>query len=56
MTEMILSLIYFATLALVLFVSFRAGREKGYGDGFTQGYADGCKDGEFLAAIRRVSQ
>lgn len=56
MTEVIIGLMFLMILVLVGFVAYRAGFQAAYGRGFTQGYADGCKDGKFLAAIRRVSR
>ena len=56
MTEVVLALMFFAILTLTGFVAYRAGSVNSYGTGFTDGYADGCKHGEFMAVLRQVSR
>jgi hypothetical protein len=56
MAEALIFLMYLAILGLTAFVAHRAGVQSSYGKGFTDGYADGSRDGEFLAAIRQVSR
>jgi len=52
MNEVVLLLIYLATVGVTGAFCWRVGHQTGYDKGFRQGHADGYKDGEWWGVVK----
>jgi hypothetical protein len=52
-SELLLLLIYLATVAGAIFIGYRAGKSRGMNIGHTIGFVEGHKQGEWTATVRR---